>query len=88
VSMGEFLAELYLSHADAGGARKAVARVRSAAEELAQEGRAARLVRTTFVPGDETCFVAFEADAPDTVVEVGRRAGLEFERVVPAVEAI
>jgi hypothetical protein len=86
--MGEFLAELYLSHADAGGAQGAAARVRSAAEELAQEGHAVRFVRTTFVLSDETCFVAFEADAPDTVVEVGRRAGLDFERVVLAVEAI
>jgi hypothetical protein len=46
-----------------------------------------RFVRTTFVPGDETCFVFLEAEAADVVAEAGRRAGLAFERVVPAIEA-
>ena len=45
-----------------------------------------RLTRTVAVPGDETCFVLFDADAAETVAEVGRRAGLAFERVVAAVE--
>jgi hypothetical protein len=39
------------------------------------------------VPGDETCFVVFEADAAETVEEAGRRARLAFERIVPAIEA-
>ena len=85
--MAEFLAELYLSHADAGGAREAAARARAAADELARDGCSLRFVRTTFVPGDETCFVVFEADAAETVAEAGRRAGLAFERIVPAIEA-
>jgi Protein of unknown function (DUF4242) len=85
--MAEFLAELYLSRADAGGAREAAARARTAADELARDGRSLRFVRTTFVPGDETCFVVFEADAAETVAEAGRRAGLAFERIVTAIEA-
>jgi hypothetical protein len=82
----EFLAELYLSHANAGGAREAAARARSAADELASEDRSLRFVRTTFLPGDDTCFVVFEAEAAETVAEAGRRAGLAFERIVPAIE--
>jgi hypothetical protein len=78
----EFLAELYLSHANAGGAREAAARARAAADELSL-----RFVRTTFLPGDDTCFVVFEAEAAETVAEAGRRAGLAFERIVPAIEA-
>lgn len=85
--MAEFLAEFYLSHADEGGARKAAARARAAADELVRDGRSLRFVRTTFVPGDETCFVVFEADTAETVAEAGRRAGLAFERIVAAIEA-
>jgi hypothetical protein len=83
----EFLAELDLSHANAGGAREAAARARRGADELAHEDRSLRFVRTTFLPGDETCFVVFEAEAADVVAEAGRRAGLAFERIVPAIEA-
>jgi hypothetical protein len=85
--MAEFLAELYLSQGNAGGAREAAARARRAADELARHDRSLRFVRTTFVPGDETCFVIFEAETADVVAEAGRRAGLAFERIVPAIEA-
>ncbi len=51
--MPEFIAELYLSRADAGGAQIA----------------------------------AYEAAAAETVGEAGRLAGLDFERIVLAVEA-
>jgi hypothetical protein len=85
--MAEFLAELYLAQGNAGGAREAAARAQRAADELARHHRSLRFVRTTFVPGDETCFVVFEAEAAEIVAEVERRAGLAFERVVRAIEA-
>src|SRR5262245_34122334 len=82
-----FLAELYLPSTGAGGTAEAVARARGAAEEVAREGVVLRFLRIIFVPGDETCFVAYEAATSEAVAEAGRRAGLDFERIVAAVEA-
>jgi hypothetical protein len=62
----------------------AIARVRRAAKEIAAEGVALRHVRSTFVPEDEMCLYVFEAESSAAVDEVGRRAGLPFERVVEA----
>jgi hypothetical protein len=84
--MPEFIAELYLSRADAGGAQVA-ARARDAAAALTQRGQFVRLLRTTHVPRDETYFLAYEAAAAETVDEAGRLAGLDFERIVLTVEA-
>jgi hypothetical protein len=82
-----FLAELYLPSAGSGGIVEAAARARAAAEELACSGELPRFLRIIFVPGDETCFVAYEAATAEVVAEAGRRAGLDFERIVAAVEA-
>jgi hypothetical protein len=82
-----FLAELYLPTTDPGGTVEAAARARAAAEEVARDGDLLRFLRIIFVPGDETCFVAYEAATSEAVAEAGRRAGLDFERIVPAIEA-
>jgi Protein of unknown function (DUF4242) len=82
-----FLAELYLRTTGPGGTAEAAARARAAAEEVARDGDLLRFVRMIFVPGDETCFVAYEAATSEAVTEAGRRAGLDFERIVAAVEA-
>lgn len=57
-------------------------RARSAAEALAREGTAVRWVRSVYVPEDESCLLLFEARTPDAVRRAGRRAGLEYERLV------
>jgi hypothetical protein len=80
-----FLAELYLPTTGPGAA-EAAARARAAAEEFARGGHALRVLRVIFVPGDETCFVAYEAPSAEAVAEASRRAGLDFGRIVPAVE--
>jgi hypothetical protein len=85
--MAYFLAELYLPSTRPGGAAEAAARARAAADDLARDGDALRFLRIIFVPGDETCLVAYEAAAAETVAAAGRRAGLEFERIVAAIEA-
>jgi hypothetical protein len=82
-----FLAEFYLPATSPGGTAEALARARAAAEEVAREGDLLRLLRIIFVPGDETCFVAYEAASSEAVAEAGRRAGLDFDRIVAAVEA-
>src|SRR5207245_1766434 len=53
---------------------------------VARDGDVLRFLRIIFVPSDETCFVAYEAATSEAVAEAGRRAGLDFERIVAAVE--
>ena len=42
-------------------------------------------VDTTYLPGDETVLHLFDAPSAAALDEAGRRAGLQFERIVPAV---
>jgi hypothetical protein len=42
-------------------------------------------VDTTYLPGDETVLHLFDAPSGDALEEAGRRAGLQFERIVQAV---
>jgi hypothetical protein len=76
-----FLIESYVSRARTAAA-DAVARARRAAD-LA-DGVA--YVRTTFVPGDETCFHLFEAPSSAVLGEAVRLAALGHLRIVEAVE--
>jgi ubiquinone/menaquinone biosynthesis C-methylase UbiE len=80
--MAEFLVELYLSGADADGVNRETRRARCAAAALSAEGRPVRLVRSIFVPEDETCCLLVEADTADAVHEAANRAAVRFERVL------
>jgi ubiquinone/menaquinone biosynthesis C-methylase UbiE len=80
--MAEFLVELYLSGADADGVDRETRRARCAAAALSAEGRPVRLVRSIFVPEDETCCLLVEADTADAVHEAANRAAVPFERVL------
>jgi ubiquinone/menaquinone biosynthesis C-methylase UbiE len=80
--MAEFLVELYLSGADADGVDRETRRARCAAAALTAEGRSVRLVRSIFVPEDETCFLLVEADTAEAVHEAANRAAVPFERVL------
>lgn len=84
--MTRFLAETYLPRSRAGDSSRAARCARAAAEQLSREGTSVRHVRTTLLPEDETCFHVFDATSADAVGEVGRRAGLNWARIVPAVE--
>ena len=44
-----------------------------------------RYVDTTYLPGDETVLHLFDAPSVEALDEAGRRAGLQFERIVQAV---
>ena len=81
-----YLVETYVSGVQAQNARAAGRRVRAAARRVSRGGVSVRYVRTTLVPGDETCFHVFEAGSHDAVAEVCRLAGIESPRIVPAVE--
>lgn len=84
--MASYLVEIYLPGTQAQDARAAGRRARAAARKLSREGVAVRYVRTTLLPGDETCFHVFDAASHDEVAEACRLAGLETPRIVPAIE--
>ena len=80
----EFVAEQYFSRTDVAGARRAGRAARDAAEQLTREGNEIELVRSIFVPQDETCMFIYEADSLDSVQLAGQRAALAFERIAEA----
>jgi Protein of unknown function (DUF4242) len=53
-------------------------------EELCSEGSAVRYLGSTIVLGDEACFCQFDGPSEAAVAEANRRAGLPFDRIVPA----
>jgi hypothetical protein len=53
--------------------------------ELKSDAAGVRLLRSIFVPTDETCFYLFEGQSDEAVREAAARSGLEVERVVEAV---
>ncbi|MDH4177379.1 MAG: hypothetical protein OEV72_07360 [Thermoleophilia bacterium] len=57
------------------------------ARRTAEVGSGIRHVDTTYLPGDETVLHLFDAPSADVLAGAGRRAGLQFERIVPAVQA-
>jgi hypothetical protein len=62
-----------------------LSKLESALEELDGEGSAVRYLGSTIVLGDEACFREFEAPSEAAVAVANRRAGLPFDRIVPAV---
>jgi hypothetical protein len=77
------MAELYAPSLTEGSSARAA---EAAARSLREEGLAVRYMRSIVIPGDETCFHVFEAQSADAVREVGRRAAIRFERIVPVIE--
>jgi hypothetical protein len=85
--MDEYVVETYLSRIYTCDLEGVAARARAAARELADEGVPVCHVRSVFLSADETCFHFFRAPTANDVREVLGRAGLEFDRISPAVSA-
>jgi len=84
---GCYLAELFAPRCSPEKQRAEVRRVHAAAAALAATGVRVRHLHSTYIPGDETAFHLFEADWPDSVERVLHEAGLEAERISPAIAA-
>ena len=54
---------------------------------LEQESKV-RYLGSTIVLGDEACFCQFEGPSEAAVADANRRAGLSFDRIVPAVTVL
>jgi uncharacterized protein DUF4242 len=83
--MTEYLMERYQTRTDPKGVRDAAIRALHAVEELRREHVPIRLLRSLYVPDEETCFYLYEAEAVEQVQEAARRAALPFERIVEAI---
>lgn len=57
------------------------------AKRTAESHSGIRYVNTTYLPDDETVLHLFDAPSADVLADAGRRTGLQFERIVPAVQA-
>jgi hypothetical protein len=84
--MPRYLVETYIPQTHAQDARAAGQRARAAARQLSRAGEPVRYVRTTLLPGDETCFHVFDAPSEDAVAEACRLACVGTARIVRAVE--
>ncbi|MGH2787850.1 MAG: nickel-binding protein [Actinomycetota bacterium] len=85
VAARKFLVEVYFPKSWIDRMPVQVDRLRSATADMEAEGVSVRYVEALFVSEDETCFYVFEAASGEDVAEAGRRAGLEFQRIVRAV---
>lgn len=83
--MREFLVESYVPRSTPDGLRSELDRARRAVDAVRLEGREIELLRTIFVPADETCFFVYRAATSDDVREAAGRAGLPTANVVEAV---
>ena len=80
-----YLIEAYVAGGDIADLQD---RARATAAAMRGEGREVRYLRSVLVRADETCFHLFEAASEDVVAELGRRAGLRYERIVEAEEPL
>jgi hypothetical protein len=85
-TMQTLLVEHYWPGVSAEAFRSAAERVRASAEDMGRAGAPIRFLHATFVPEDEAAFCVLAAGSPELVEEAYRRAGLEFERTVAALE--
>ncbi|MGH3071993.1 MAG: nickel-binding protein [Gaiellaceae bacterium] len=84
--MPDYLVEVYQPRLSESDVAAISARARGAAEELTREGIPVGYLRSIFVPGDESCFHLFEASSLEAVAEASRRARIEPERIVEALQ--
>ncbi|CAA9400692.1 MAG: hypothetical protein AVDCRST_MAG51-875 [uncultured Ramlibacter sp.] len=56
------------------------------AEEMRVGGEPVRYIRSAFVPDTGQCMCLFDAQNPDQVKRLNEKAGIPFDKVVPALD--
>ena len=79
------MVERYVPGISRAELERALERLDETARELRSEGADVRYLGSTIVPEDEACFCQFEGLSEELVAETNRRAGIAFDRIVPAV---
>jgi hypothetical protein len=77
--MATYLVEFFLPRSTSDAGAELARRVGRVSERLRSEGVSVQLLQAVAVPGEEFCLCLFDADSPDDVDEVTRRAGLPTE---------
>jgi hypothetical protein len=81
-----FLAELYAPRHDPDRLLADTTRIRAATEELARSGEPIRYLDCLLLPDEGTTLHLFEAQRPEAVERTLHAAGLDVERISPAIE--
>ena len=80
-----YLAEVFAPRSEMEERRAEVDRLRAATAALAADGARVRFLYSVFVPADETALHLLAADRRATVEHALRDAGLEADRISPAI---
>ena len=56
------------------------------AEEMRSSGESVRYIRSAFVPETGQCNCLFEAKNPEQVGKLNDKAGIPYDRIVPALD--
>ena len=80
-----YVVERYLPGLSRSGLLRGLSRLEQMMEAEQGDEPAVRYLGSTIVLGDEACFCEFEGPSEAAVAEANRRAGLSFDRIVPAV---
>ena len=82
--MAKFLVERRLPGITPNQLVAAAESAKRTAATMRQEGTPVEYLRSTFLPGEETCFCLFEGASAEDVGSVNDRAQLPYERIVEA----
>jgi hypothetical protein len=83
--MREFVAELYLPAGHAVTAVRLAGVADQTAGQLTGEGTRVQLMRSIFIPQDETCIHLYSAESREAVQLLAVRAALPLDRISDAV---
>jgi hypothetical protein len=81
-----YLLETYFPRESRHRLPEIAARVGAAADAMRVDGTDVRYLLRIFVPEDETCFHLFAAPSAQAVSAVSKRAALDYDRIVEAVQ--
>jgi hypothetical protein len=79
-----YVVERYLPGLSGSDLLRRLSELEEATERLWTESAEVRYLGSTIVLKDEACYCRFEAPGQAAVAEANRRAGLSFDRIVPA----
>ena len=82
--MSKYLVERHLPGITPEQLSAAAGAAKSTTAAMAHEGTPVRYLRSTFIPGEETCFCLFEGPSVEVVRTANDRAQLPYERIVEA----
>jgi hypothetical protein len=78
-------AELYMPGVTPEQLLDTARRAKAASAEMTAEGTRLTYLSATLLSGDDTCYCLFQRTSEQAVKQANDRAGIPYERVIPAV---